>query len=165
MAEPCEHHLNWSIGDAEVLYEDCRVPRENLIGEVGGGFLLAQKRLGPGRIHHCMRRIGMMQRVLDAMCERAVSRYTHGSLLSEKQSIQNYVADSAAQMHAAHRAGPPVRPRPHRRAKRPASMSTSPTRPGFPVPSTTVAPRTRVRCGRFMIASSVAGRGRTTRRP
>jgi acyl-CoA dehydrogenase len=100
MAEPCEHHLNWSTGDAEVRYEDCRVPRENLIGEVGDGFLLAQKRLGPGRIHHCMRWIGMMQRAFDAMCERAVSRYTHGSLLSEKQSIQNYIADSAAQMHA-----------------------------------------------------------------
>jgi acyl-CoA dehydrogenase len=100
MAEPCEHHLNWSTGDAEVRYEDCRVPRENLIGDVGDGFLLAQKRLGPGRIHHCMRWIGMMQRAFDAMCERAVSRYTHGSLLSEKQSIQNYIADSAAQMHA-----------------------------------------------------------------
>jgi len=101
MAEPCEHHLNWSTGDAEVLYEDCRVPRENIIGEPGDGFLLAQKRLGPGRIHHCMRWIGMMQRAFEAMCERAVSRYTHGSYLSEKQTIQNYIADSAAQMHAA----------------------------------------------------------------
>jgi acyl-CoA dehydrogenase len=101
MAEPCEHHLNWSTGDSEIRYEDARVPADHLIGQPGEGFLLAQKRLGPGRIHHCMRWIGMMQRAFDMMCERALSRYTHGSLLSEKQSIQNYIADSAAQMQAA----------------------------------------------------------------
>jgi acyl-CoA dehydrogenase len=101
MAEPCEHHLNWSTGDAEVLYEDVRVPLDNMIGGVGDGFVLAQKRLGPGRIHHCMRWLGMSQRALDMMCERAVSRYTFGSLLSEKQIIQAYIADSAAAMHAA----------------------------------------------------------------
>jgi acyl-CoA dehydrogenase len=101
MAEPCEHHLNWSTGDCEILYENVRVPRENIIGNPGDGFLLAQKRLGPGRIHHCMRWIGMMRRAFDMMCERAVSRYTFGSLLSDKQSIQNYIADSAAQMQAA----------------------------------------------------------------
>ena len=101
MAEPCEHHLNWSTGDAEVLYEGVRVPYENLIGGVGEGFALAQKRLGPGRIHHCMRWLGMSQRALDMMCERAVSRYTFGSLLSDKQTIQNYIADSAAAMQAA----------------------------------------------------------------
>jgi acyl-CoA dehydrogenase len=101
MAEPCEHHLNWSTGDSEIRYEDVRVPADHLVGQPGEGFLLAQKRLGPGRIHHCMRWIGMMQRAFDTMCERALSRYTHGSLLSEKQSIQNYIADSAAQMQAA----------------------------------------------------------------
>jgi acyl-CoA dehydrogenase len=101
MAEPCEHHLNWSTGDAEIKYENVRVPADHIIGQPGEGFQLAQKRLGPGRIHHCMRWIGMMQRAFDMMCERSLSRYTHGSLLSEKQSIQNYVADSAAQMHAA----------------------------------------------------------------
>ena len=101
MAEPCEHHLNWSTGDSEIRYEDVRIPAENIIGQPGEGFLLAQKRLGPGRIHHCMRWIGMMQRAFDMMCERSLSRFTHGSLLSEKQSIQNYIADSAAQMHAA----------------------------------------------------------------
>ena len=101
MAEPCEHHLNWSTGDSEIRYENVRVPADHLIGEPGGGFLLAQKRLGPGRIHHWMRWIGMMQRAFDMMCERSLSRYTHGSLLSDKQSIQNYIADSAAQMHAA----------------------------------------------------------------
>ena len=101
MAEPCEHHLNWSTGDSEILYEDARVPADHLIGAPGEGFLLAQKRLGPGRIHHCMRWIGMMQRAFDMMCERSLSRYAHGSLLSEKQSIQNYIADSAAHMQAA----------------------------------------------------------------
>jgi acyl-CoA dehydrogenase len=101
MAEPCEHHLNWSTGDAEVRYRDVRVPHDNLIGGDGDGFLLAQKRLGPGRIHHCMRWIGMSQRALDMMCERAVSRYTFGSVLADKQMIQAYVADSAAAMHAA----------------------------------------------------------------
>ncbi|HEX4658269.1 MAG TPA: acyl-CoA dehydrogenase family protein [Streptosporangiaceae bacterium] len=101
MAEPCEHHLNWSTGDAEILYEDVRVPADHIIGQPGEGFVLAQKRLGPGRIHHCMRWIGMMQRAFDMMCERSLSRYAHGSLLSEKQSIQNYIADCAAQMHAA----------------------------------------------------------------
>ncbi len=101
MAEPCEHHLNWSTGDSEIKYEDVRVPDDHLIGAPGEGFLLAQKRLGPGRIHHCMRWIGMMQRAFDMMCERSLSRYAHGSLLSEKQSIQNYIADSAAQIQAA----------------------------------------------------------------
>jgi acyl-CoA dehydrogenase len=101
MAEPCEHHLNWSTGDSEIRYEGVRVPADHLIGRPGEGFLLAQKRLGPGRIHHCMRWIGMMQRAFDMMCERSLSRYTHGSLLSDKQSIQNYIADSAAQMQAA----------------------------------------------------------------
>jgi acyl-CoA dehydrogenase len=101
MAEPCEHHLNWSTGDSEIRYENVRVPGDHLIGQPGEGFLLAQKRLGPGRIHHCMRWIGMMKRAFDMMCERSLSRYTHGSLLSEKQSIQNYIADSAAQMQAA----------------------------------------------------------------
>jgi acyl-CoA dehydrogenase len=101
MAEPCEHHLNWSTGDSEIRYENVWVPGDHLIGQPGEGFLLAQKRLGPGRIHHCMRWIGMMKRAFDMMCERSLSRYTHGSLLSEKQSIQNYIADSAAQMQAA----------------------------------------------------------------
>ena len=101
MAEPCEHHLNWSTGDAEVKYENVRVPAENIISGVGDGFVLAQKRLGPGRIHHCMRWLGMSQRALDMMCERAVSRYAFGSYLADKQTIQNYVADSAAAMHAA----------------------------------------------------------------
>ncbi|HEY5111424.1 MAG TPA: acyl-CoA dehydrogenase family protein [Acidimicrobiales bacterium] len=86
---------------AEILYEDVRVPADHLIGPEGSGFLLAQTRLGPGRIHHCMRWLGQSQRAFDMMCERALSRFTHGSLLAEKQTIQNWIADSKAEMHAA----------------------------------------------------------------
>jgi acyl-CoA dehydrogenase len=86
---------------AEILYEDVRVPSDHLIGPEGSGFLLAQTRLGPGRIHHCMRWLGQSQRAFDMMCERALSRYTHGSLLAEKQTILNWIADSKAEMHAA----------------------------------------------------------------
>jgi len=86
---------------AEIRYEDVRVPSDHLIGPEGSGFLLAQTRLGPGRVHHCMRWLGQSQRAFDMMCERALSRYTHGSLLSEKQTILNWIADSKAEMHAA----------------------------------------------------------------
>ncbi len=86
---------------AEILYEDVRVPADHLIGPEGAGFLLAQTRLGPGRIHHCMRWLGQSQRAFDMMCERALSRYTHGSLLAEKQTVLNWIADSRAEMHAA----------------------------------------------------------------
>ncbi len=85
---------------AEVVYDGVRVPAENLLGEEGGGFVLAQKRLGPGRIHHCMRWVGVCRRAFDALCERAVSKSVHGSLLSEKQMIQDWVADSAAAIEA-----------------------------------------------------------------
>ncbi len=88
-------------GHSEVIYTDVRVPYENLIGNEGEGFVLAQKRLGPGRIHHCMRWLGQSKRAFDMLCERAVSRYTHGSVLAEKQTIQNWVADSMAEMTAA----------------------------------------------------------------
>jgi acyl-CoA dehydrogenase len=86
---------------AEVRYVDVRVPAENLLGGEGEAFALAQARLGPGRIHHCMRWLGVSRRAFDAMCERAVSKSVHGSLLSEKQTIQNWIADSAAAMEAA----------------------------------------------------------------
>jgi acyl-CoA dehydrogenase len=84
----------------EVTYTDVHVPLENLLGERGGAFALAQARLGPGRIHHCMRWVGVCRRAFDALCERAVSIYVHGSLLSEKQTIQNWVAESAAAIEA-----------------------------------------------------------------
>ncbi len=86
---------------AEIYYRDVRVPVANLIGREGEGFVLAQKRLGPGRIHHCMRWLGQSRRAFDMLCERAVSRRAHGSLLAEKQTVQNWVADSMAEMHAA----------------------------------------------------------------
>jgi acyl-CoA dehydrogenase len=90
-----------SGGHSEIIYEDVRVPYENIVGREGDGFVLAQKRLGPGRIHHAMRWLGQSKRAFDMMCERAVSRYTAGSLLADKQTIQNFVADSAAEMSAA----------------------------------------------------------------
>src|ERR1700691_3453065 len=86
---------------AEIVYRDVRVPVANLIGVEGSGFVLAQHRLGPGRIHHCMRWLGQSRRAFDMLCERAVSRYAHGSMLAEKQTIQNWVADSMAEMQAA----------------------------------------------------------------
>ncbi|TMK40997.1 MAG: acyl-CoA dehydrogenase [Actinobacteria bacterium] len=88
-------------GHAEIVYEDVRVPAENLLGHRGAGFLIAQQRLGPGRIHHCMRWLGVSQRAFDMLCERALSRFTHGSLLADKQTVQNWIADSAAEMQAA----------------------------------------------------------------
>ncbi len=96
-----EIHYGRFGNHAEILYEDVRVPADHLIGPEGSGFLLAQARLGPGRIHHCMRWLGQSQRAFDMMCERALSRYTHGSLLAEKQTVLNWIADSRAEMHAA----------------------------------------------------------------
>ncbi len=86
---------------AEIVYRAVRVPAGNLIGKEGSGFALAQHRLGPGRIHHCMRWLGQSRRAFDMLCERAVSRFAHGSVLAEKQTVQNWVADSMAEMHAA----------------------------------------------------------------
>ena len=85
----------------EVRYNDVRVPRENLLGPRGHGFVIAQKRLGPGRIFHCMRWLGQAERAFELMCQRANSRYAHGSLLSQKGEIQRYVAESAAEIQAA----------------------------------------------------------------
>jgi acyl-CoA dehydrogenase len=100
MEDPVSHFGKFG-NHAEIKYTDVRVPVENLIGREGEGFVLAQARLGPGRIHHCMRWLGQSSRAFDMLCERAVSRYTHGSLLSDKQTIQNWVADSMAEMQAA----------------------------------------------------------------
>jgi acyl-CoA dehydrogenase len=88
-------------GHSEIIYRDVRVPVENLVGNEGDGFRLAQMRLGPGRIHHCMRWLGQSQRAFDMLCERAVSRHLHGSLLADKQMVQSWVADSMAEMTAA----------------------------------------------------------------
>jgi acyl-CoA dehydrogenase len=86
---------------AEIRYEQVRLPAEALLGQEGEGFLIAQHRLGPGRIHHCMRWLGVSARAFEMLCERAQSRYAHGSLLADKQTVQNWIADSAAQMQAA----------------------------------------------------------------
>ncbi len=85
----------------EIRLRGVRVPKENLLGKRGQGFLIAQKRLGPGRIFHCMRWLGQAQRAFELMCARATSRFAHGSLLAEKGEIQRYVAESAADIQAA----------------------------------------------------------------
>ena len=100
MEHPYEHYGRIG-GHSEILYEDVRVPKDALLGARGAGFLIAQQRLGPGRIHHCMRWLGVSRRAFDMLCERSLVRYSHGSLLSEKQTIQNWIADSAAEMQAA----------------------------------------------------------------
>jgi acyl-CoA dehydrogenase len=88
-------------GHAEVYYDDVRLGPDALLGAEGAGFLIAQHRLGPGRIHHCMRWLGVAQRAFDMLCERATYRVSHGSTLGEKQTVQNFIADSAAEMQAA----------------------------------------------------------------
>jgi acyl-CoA dehydrogenase len=86
---------------AEILYEDVRLPESALLGARGAGFLIAQQRLYPGRIHHCMRWLGVASRAFDMLCERSLYRYAHGSVLAEHETVQNWIADSAAQMQAA----------------------------------------------------------------
>lgn len=86
---------------AVVHLRDVRVPSSAMLGPRGSGFAIAQERLGPGRIHHCMRWIGQASRALDMLCERSLYRFSHGSMLAEKQTIQNWIADSWTQIHAA----------------------------------------------------------------
>jgi acyl-CoA dehydrogenase len=89
----------WST-HCEVRYTGVRVPRANLLGEAGDGFRIAQKRLGPGRIHHVMRWLGQMQRAFELMCRYALEREVGGTPLAEKQTVQNWIADSAAGIQA-----------------------------------------------------------------
>jgi len=84
-----------------ILYDNVRVPVTNLLGPEGAGFRISQKRLGPGRIHHCMRALGQAQRAFDLMCQRALTREAFGSTLAEKQTVQNWIADSFAGIQAA----------------------------------------------------------------
>jgi acyl-CoA dehydrogenase len=89
----------WST-HCEVTYTGVRVPATNLLGERGDGFRIAQKRLGPGRIHHVMRWLGQMQRAFDLMCRYALEREVFGGKLADKQTVQNWIADSAAEIQA-----------------------------------------------------------------
>jgi acyl-CoA dehydrogenase len=88
-------------GDAEVLLENVRVPVTNLLGEEGSGFALAQARLGPGRIHHCMRAIGMAERAFDLMCRRALSRQAFGKRLAEQGVVGDMIAESRIEIEQA----------------------------------------------------------------
>ena len=87
----------------EILYQSCRVPRENLLGPEGFGFVIAQERLGPGRIHHCMRWIGICQRAFELMCRRAAQRIItmDRQTLATRQIIQEWIAECAADIQAA----------------------------------------------------------------
>jgi acyl-CoA dehydrogenase len=88
-------------GHAELVFEDVRVPASNMISEEGHGFLIAQARLGPGRIHHCMRCIGAAERALELMCARAASRTTFGKPVSERANVQDWIAESRIEIDMA----------------------------------------------------------------
>jgi acyl-CoA dehydrogenase len=88
-------------GHCEIRYEDCRVPASALLGERGAGFVIAQDRLGPGRIHHCMRAIGTAERAIEMMCRRANDREVFGERLADKQFIQDFVAKSRMEIEQA----------------------------------------------------------------
>ena len=87
-------------GHYEVKYDNVEVPEENLLGPRGQGFIIAQKRLGPGRIFHCMRWLGQAQRAFDLLCERMHERETFGTPLTKKQLLQKFVFDSACEIQA-----------------------------------------------------------------
>jgi len=88
---------------AEILYQNCRVPAGNLLGPQGWGFVIAQERLGPGRIHHCMRWLGICRRAFEVMCRRAAERVVtaDGRTLATRQIIQSWIAEGAAEIQAA----------------------------------------------------------------
>jgi acyl-CoA dehydrogenase len=90
------------MSHGEISYDDVRVPKANLLGEEGAGFAIAQTRLGPGRIHHCMRWIGICERAFEAMCTRAATReISPGKMLGTKQLVQGWIAESRAEIDSA----------------------------------------------------------------
>ena len=98
MGEPGSDHAS----HAEVYFEGCRTPQSNLLGEEGAGFAIAQERLGPGRIHPCLRWIGICERALDLMCKYAVRRQLSSTgMLADQQAVQHWIADSRAEIDAA----------------------------------------------------------------
>jgi acyl-CoA dehydrogenase len=88
-------------GHPEVIYENVRVPAENLLGDEGSGFAISQARLGPGRIHHCMRSIGVAERALEYMIKRSLVRTTFGSLVAQKGLVQDWIAESRIEIDMA----------------------------------------------------------------
>jgi acyl-CoA dehydrogenase len=88
-------------GHAEVIFDHVKVPKENLISGEGDGFAIAQARLGPGRIHHCMRQIGAAERALELMCRRAASRTAFGKTLAEQGVVQDWIAESRVRIEQA----------------------------------------------------------------
>jgi acyl-CoA dehydrogenase len=93
--------FNDAESHCEVVFENVRVPRSNLLGEEGGGFAIAQARLGPGRIHHCMRSVGVAERAFELMCRRAHDRTPFGRPLAEQGVIREWVADSRMEIDQA----------------------------------------------------------------
>ncbi len=85
-------------GHAELLFENVRVPLSNLIGDEGQGFGIAQARLGPGRIHHCMRSIGVAEKAIEYMCTRVTKRVAFGKPLAEQGVIRDWIAESRVQV-------------------------------------------------------------------
>ncbi|MFA6153872.1 acyl-CoA dehydrogenase family protein [Mesorhizobium sp.] len=94
-------HHHSPEGHCEVLFDNVRVPVANLLGEAGAGFAIAQARLGPGRVHHCMRTIGQCEVALELMCERALARSTFGKLLADNANIQDWIAESRIEIEQA----------------------------------------------------------------